>query len=105
MVKQDLVSGFADVDRTADPTSFAAWLNRASAIEFFQRVKRQTYALLELRAGNAVLDVGCGTGEDVRALAEVVGPGGRAVGVDISETLLTEARACRRSLGGGVPPW
>ena len=93
MDQQDLVSGFADVDRTADPTSFAAWLDRSSAMEFFQRVKRQTYALLELRAGNAVLDVGCGTGEDVRALAEVVGPGGRAVGVDISETLLTEARA------------
>ncbi|MBK7858008.1 MAG: methyltransferase domain-containing protein [Archangiaceae bacterium] len=54
-------------------------------------------AQLGLKAGSAVLDVGCGTGEDVRALAQWVGPTGRAVGVDVNEGLLEEA--ARR--GGG----
>jgi ubiquinone/menaquinone biosynthesis C-methylase UbiE len=44
--------------------------------------------------GNEVVvgERSCGTGTDVRALATMVAPGGRVVGVDRSETLLTEAR-------------
>jgi SAM-dependent methyltransferase len=39
-----------------------------------------------------VLDVGCGAGDDLGSLAELVGPTGRVVGVDNSETMLREAR-------------
>lgn len=39
-----------------------------------------------------LLDVGCGTGDDVRALAELVAPGGRAIGVDVSAEMVAEAR-------------
>ena len=45
------------------------------------------------RPGEAVLDVGCGAGASTRALAAAVSPGGRAVGVDVSEVLLAAARA------------
>lgn len=41
-----------------------------------------------------VLDVGCGTGEDARAMAERVSPGGHVVGCDASATMVTEA-SCR----------
>jgi ubiquinone/menaquinone biosynthesis C-methylase UbiE len=101
MDQQDLVSGFAAVDQAASPQSFTTWLDRASAMEFFSGVKRHTYALLELREGDAVLDVGCGTGDDVRALAHLVGDRGRAVGVDVSETLIAEAR--QRTAGSDLP--
>lgn len=41
--------------------------------------------------GMRVLDVGCGAGVTTRALAELVGPEGEAIGVDFSEMRLKEA--------------
>ena len=37
------------------------------------------------RPGDRVLDIGCGFGDTTRRLAELVGPDGEAVGVDVSE--------------------
>lgn len=45
------------------------------------------------RAGERVLDVGCGAGTSTLALAEAVGPDGEIVGVDVSGPLLAHARA------------
>lgn len=44
------------------------------------------------RLGERILDVGCGAGETVLALAERVGPSGHIVGVDVSRPLLERAR-------------
>jgi ubiquinone/menaquinone biosynthesis C-methylase UbiE len=54
--------------------------------------KRETIEAMQLRAGEAGLDVGCGMGDEVRMIAERVGPSGRAVGVDVNEGLLETAR-------------
>ena len=45
------------------------------------------------RPGEAVLDIGCGAGDTTLALARSVAPDGRVLAVDISEALLTRARA------------
>ena len=47
---------------------------------------------LSLRRGDAVLDVGCGTGQSLVQLADKVGLEGGVVGVDISPLLLDVAR-------------
>ena len=57
-----------------------------------REAKRRMLELLDLRDGLAVLDAGCGTGDDVLVLAGRVAPSGRAVGLDLDETLLAEAR-------------
>lgn len=44
------------------------------------------------RAGERVLDVGCGCGQTVLQLAERVGPGGRVFGIDVSQPMLARAR-------------
>lgn len=44
-----------------------------------------------LQGGERVLDVGCGTGTSVARIAEVVGPEGAVVGLDISDTMLRQA--------------
>ncbi len=49
------------------------------------------YLLPELRAGQALLDVGCGPGTITADLAELVGPTGRVVAVDRSAEVLAQA--------------
>ena len=45
-----------------------------------------------LLAGCRVLDLGCGSGRDVYALAQLVGPSGQVVGVDMTDEQLAIAR-------------
>lgn len=45
-----------------------------------------------LLAGCRVLDLGCGSGRDVYALAQLVGPGGEVVGVDMTDEQLAVAQ-------------
>ena len=57
---------------------------------------RMTSPLLdraEIASGMTVLDVGCGSGAVARRAAELAGPDGSVIGVDISEVLLATARA------------
>ncbi len=100
MKKQEL-SSLSNIDGMANPKSFIQLLDNLSTMEFFQNSARETFALLDVQEGDHILDVGCGTGEDVRALAQRVGKTGRVVGVDISETMITEAR--RRAEGLNLP--
>ncbi len=85
-------AGFQDVDKTGDAGSFVVYLDTVGAIAAVQAYKRRILGALGLRAGMHALDVGCGTGDDVRAIASIVGAGGRSVGIDVSEALLAEAR-------------
>ncbi len=85
-------SSFSDIDAAQNPEQFVQYMDEANAMEFFQSAKKRTYSLLGLRTGDRVLDVGCGAGDDVRALAQLVGATGRAVGVDSSRTMIDAAR-------------
>ena len=44
------------------------------------------------RRGDRVIDLGCGFGDTSRQLAELVGPAGEVVGVDVSEPFVEQAR-------------
>lgn len=83
---------FDQVDHTTDPADFVRYLDATRATDFYQEVKRRSYDLLALCEGDAALDVGCGTGGDVVALAARVGPSGRTVGLDFSATMIAEAQ-------------
>lgn len=48
-------------------------------------------SLLDLRHGQIVLDVACGTGAFTRGFATAVGPDGTAIGLDRSRTMLAQA--------------
>ena len=53
---------------------------------------------LDLRPGEHVLEIGCGTGRNLPFLSKAVGPHGHVYGVDISPGMLARARAlCDRN--------
>lgn len=90
------MSGWRDIPRAfatgagAESEMLSAYL--AGVSEVMAEHKRETIDAMGLRAGDAGLDVGCGVGDEVRLIAERVGPSGRAVGVDVNEGLLATAR-------------
>lgn len=49
-------------------------------------------ALAELQAGETVLDLGAGAGLDVFLAAQRVGPGGKAIGLDMTREMVARAR-------------
>ena len=55
-----------------------------------------------IRAGERVLDVGCGCGATALELAEAVGDAGRVVAVDISRPMLERARQRAGTAGAGT---
>jgi ubiquinone/menaquinone biosynthesis C-methylase UbiE len=85
------VSEFDHVDTAAHPEAYLRFLmgHRANGVRVRQTL---SYDLLGATEGMRLLDVGCGIGDDVRALAALVGASGAAIGVDNSEMMLTKAR-------------
>ncbi len=59
-------------------------------------ITQQTLALMGLKPGQRVLDLGCGAGWASRLLAQMVGGGerpGQVIGVDVSDEMIRRARA------------
>ena len=56
-------------------------------------------ALIDLRPGETVLDLGSGGGIDVLLSAQRVGPGGKAYGLDMTDDMLALARENQRQAG------
>jgi len=99
--RRDARWDFAAVDAAPDPQIFVRYLEQHGGDEVMSLRRRLSYDLLEVRAGQRLLDVGCGLGDDVRALARLVGAAGSVVGLDNSERLLEAARG--RSAGVDYP--
>ena len=51
--------------------------------------------------GATVVDIGCGAGMDLMLAASAVGPGGTAIGVDMTEAMAQQARSAAEALGFG----
>lgn len=89
------------VDSGANADQIAYWNNSAGATwaALQDRLDRQIEPLGQRamdagapRAGERVLDIGCGCGQTSLELAQRVGPTGQVLGVDISEPMLEVAR-------------
>ncbi len=75
-------------------TEHAAVFDRAAptydrvGVDFFATFGARLVALADLRAGESVLDVGCGRGAVLGPAADAVGAAWRAVGVDMAPTMV-----------------
>jgi SAM-dependent methyltransferase len=59
------------------------------------------HRLAPMSAGATVVDIGCGAGMDLLLAARAVGPGGRAIGIDMTEAMAERARTGARAIGLG----
>ena len=93
-------TGFEDVDASGRSEQLVDYL-----IFLADRMadnRRRGLEMLNLQAAAVVLDVGCGAGEVCVDLARRVGPLGRVVGIDFSETMIRKARERAASSGQHV---
>jgi ubiquinone/menaquinone biosynthesis C-methylase UbiE len=72
-----------------------AYMDAAAATPAGVEYKQRLLAALQLHAGQVAVDIGCGPGTDLDALAARVGRQGMVIGVDREPRMIGEA--CRRS--------
>jgi ubiquinone/menaquinone biosynthesis C-methylase UbiE len=64
----------------------------ASGIAGLDRWRKEAVRTLNLKRGDIVVDIGCGTGLNFPFLQEAVGPEGRIIGVDLTDAMLELAQ-------------
>jgi len=57
------------------------------------------WTLGRIDPGSVVLDLGCGAGTDLLIAAQMTGPTGRVIGVDMTSSMLSRARASAQEMG------
>jgi len=81
-------------DRAA---ALAQYRRRAAGYDtelaLFEPIRNEAIALLGLRPGDTVLDVGCGTGLSFEPLHRRVGARGRIIGIEQSPEMMAKAQA------------
>lgn len=89
-------------DSAHDPSSYVRYLD--GIIEGMQPsgpaldYKRQVNEMMHIKAGDSIIDIGCGTGSDVLSLSKILSTvgagknGGKVIGIDVSETMINEAK-------------
>ncbi|GCE07460.1 methyltransferase domain-containing protein [Dictyobacter aurantiacus] len=92
MDEQRPQSEFTNVDRAEAPQEYVRCMDFQHEAPFVKAYKQRARQLLEITPGQRILDAGCGTGEDTRALARLTGPGGQVTGLDFSQTMLDNAK-------------
>ena len=68
-----------------------------AAVESFAGVANP-FSLRPLSEGDRVVDAGSGAGFDCFVAAEMVGPGGQVVGIDMTDEMLSKSRATARQM-------
>ena len=100
-MSSETVTDFTTVDSSKDPEFFLRFLDAANRQPTMYTNKQMILDGLRLRNGSRVLDLGCGLGDDTFLIAGRVGPSGRVTGVDVSTSMIDEAR--RRAEKRGLP--
>jgi SAM-dependent methyltransferase len=84
--------GYQRVDDEANVAFHVATMEATSGWDSIRTLRAWERDQLGLRAGERLLDVGCGLGDTAIALAADLAPGGEVVGIDASAAMLAVAR-------------
>ena len=65
----------------------------------YSKPRRRLHEVIGPLPARTILDVGCGTGLNFAGIRDLVGPGGRVIGIDASPSMLAAARRRIRQAG------
>jgi ubiquinone/menaquinone biosynthesis C-methylase UbiE len=82
---------------TAHADRRIAYLDAAAASDVGREYKQHVLRELQILPGHVVLDVGCGPGTDLPAMAAATGPDGKIIGVDRDPAMRDAARQRTRT--------
>lgn len=92
----------ADQAEFWESTTGAQWVEMQDSIDrLLSGVLEHLLTRADVKPGQSVLDIGCGTGASVLALCDLVGPRGSVEGLDISSQMLARARQRVQASGHG----
>lgn len=75
--------------------SYAPWYDLIMAFMTFgkeKKLRQDTIKLAQVKPGDKVLEIGCGTGSLTLAAKEQAGPSGEVTGIDIAPEMVAKAR-------------
>jgi demethylmenaquinone methyltransferase/2-methoxy-6-polyprenyl-1,4-benzoquinol methylase len=76
-----------------------------SGISGLEPWRKEAVRTLNLKRGDRVVDIGCGTGLNFALLQEAVGPEGKIIGVDLTDAMLDQAREVSPNTAGRMLNW
>jgi len=85
-------SDFQDLDNSQNIQNFVKCLELQQSLDLYKCYKQKTFQKMQLKPGDSVLEVGCGTGNDAILLTKYVGKTGKVTAVDRSQLMLNQAR-------------
>jgi SAM-dependent methyltransferase len=91
--------GAVDAGTPEDRRAHVAALDLLAQMPAVRRLRAWGLERLDPQSGMTAVDVGCGTGGDAQGLAVTVAPDGRAIGVDVSTAMISEARRRAQAVG------
>ena len=101
MTQQSFRTQWSEIDQTDEPESFVQFMDRTRSQDDDPKQYRNIFEPLSAQSGEHILDIGCGTGGAVRALAQHVKGINRVIGVDNSRLMIEVAK--KRAAGLGLP--
>ena len=79
------------MNKQAPPKGYVDTSYLAKAAQLLAPIKKRSYGLMQIQAGQTLLDVGCGPGIDTVAMGQITGPRGKVFGVDSDDEMIAEA--------------
>ena len=96
----DLLLGYRSVDAQPNTSILVTGMDTTAGWPAVRQLRAWERQRLALCAGERLLDVGCGPGHVIIDLSSAVSPTGSALGLDVSDAMVMEAR--RRAAAAGA---
>jgi SAM-dependent methyltransferase len=98
----DLMLGYRSVDEQPNTSILVTGMDTTAGWPAVRQLRAWERRRLALTDGESLLDVGCGPGHVVIDLSSAVAPTGSALGVDVSDAMVNEARRRAAEAGAAV---
>ena len=83
---------FCNLDESLDADYLINSMDVMLSFDDIQKMKQESVELLAIVPGDAVLEVGCGTANDVLLMAKEVGQNGQVIAIDSSRKMIDKAK-------------